>query len=383
MKVTQVLSISKSVWSTICRDHPLQARRILENLQSSAENDLLEELATCGLSKAQLKDKGFLEHIYTFAYTGNGAGRQTTLDAQAMVGSPLDGLSDWQKQIISTAVHIRNLVKTFVRKVKQNQTNEFLSAASNGDVETLKQLLLQGLDINSCDHDSRTALMIASRKGNVTSVGMLIDAGADSSLCDGHGHNALLEASLAGHDQIIDLLVQRSTLATLDSRLMTSILFTSIIRGDNPLLERLIRAGADVSNLVDWNGRTLLHIAASEGYIFAVQTIVELTDARLDSKDKFGSTPLDDAKKSGSLQVAEYLEKAIVDRPHRPLPSKAQPQQPIASSDRSELRSIFSIGSTTSSSPFSQDPVSSPSAFERISSNKVIKSEGQEAKLVS
>lgn len=64
------------------------------------------------------------------------------------------------------------------------------------------QMLQQGCDVNCCDYDGRTGLMLAASKGVSTVVKQLIVAGAAVNATDHNGNCALLEACNGGHDQI-------------------------------------------------------------------------------------------------------------------------------------------------------------------------------------
>ena len=56
----------------------------------------------------------------------------------------------------------------------------------------------------------------------------------------------------------------------MDKDIIVSMLCRAVTAGDITLLRRLIRAGAPAHGS-DWDGRTALHIAASEGNLAAVK----------------------------------------------------------------------------------------------------------------
>ena len=53
------------------------------------------------------------------------------------------------------------------------------TAASSGDVETVHRLHIQGLNINCCDYDKRTALHISVASSHFDVVKYLVENGAD------------------------------------------------------------------------------------------------------------------------------------------------------------------------------------------------------------
>ncbi|VDP64872.1 unnamed protein product, partial [Schistosoma curassoni] len=61
-------------------------------------------------------------------------------------------------------------------------------------------------------------------------------------------------------------------------------------------------------NSVDYDGRTGLHVAASCGSLDAVKFFIEVCGVTLNSIDRWGHTPLTNAKQFGHEQIVEYLE---------------------------------------------------------------------------
>ena len=70
----------------------------------------------------------------------------------------------------------------------------------------LVQMLRQGFDVDTCDYDGRTGLMLACAHGNLEIVHSLLAAGAEPSLKDNLGGSSLLEACKGGHDNLVRVL---------------------------------------------------------------------------------------------------------------------------------------------------------------------------------
>lgn len=77
--------------------------------------------------------------------------------------------------------------------------------------------------------------------------------------------------------------------------------------GDIDEIQRLEAMGADL-NASDYDGRTAIHLAASEGQLEVVKYFMN-KNVNLSPKDRWGGTPLKDAKKGKHTKVVELLEK--------------------------------------------------------------------------
>ena len=78
-------------------------------------------------------------------------------------------------------------------------------------------------------------------------------------------------------------------------------------RGDVKALRQLVRVRMANVNQGDYDKRTALHLAASEGRWSAVQFLVEEAGAGVNPVDRWGGTPLDDAMRSRHALVANFL----------------------------------------------------------------------------
>lgn len=87
-----------------------------------------------------------------------------------------------------------------------------------------------------------------------------------------------------------------------------SALLWAAAAGDVPALRRLAaRHGALAA--ADYDGRTALHLAAAEGHPLAVEFLIE-RGVPLFPKDRWGGTPLDDARRHGHADIVRRLEDA-------------------------------------------------------------------------
>ncbi|XP_061495076.1 ankyrin repeat domain-containing protein 54 isoform X1 [Rhineura floridana] len=123
-------------------------------------------------------------------------------------------------------------------------------AANSNDLETVQQLLEDGVDPCAADDKGRTALHFASCNGNDSIVQLLLDHGADPNQRDGLGNTPLHLAACTNHV---------------------------------PIITTLLRGGARVDAL-DRAGRTPLHLAKSKLNILQEGLSQSLEAVRLEVK---------------------------------------------------------------------------------------------------
>ncbi len=83
-------------------------------------------------------------------------------------------------------------------------------------------------------------------------------------------------------------------------------LLSACAANDLKKVKKLVSSGVQGSS-ADYDQRTALHLAASEGAFETVEFLVSEGDAKVNAVDRFGRTPLDDAVAKGDLRVIKYL----------------------------------------------------------------------------
>ena len=99
--------------------------------------------------------------------------------------------------------------------VRMDREWMYLHAAQNGELETIRWCLNHGVDVNTRDGWSSTALMYASAGGYTDIVHELLNAGADPNERTRLKRTALMWAAKYGHSSTITLLLERGAEAGL------------------------------------------------------------------------------------------------------------------------------------------------------------------------
>mmetsp|Transcript_427 Transcript_427/g.1029 ORF Transcript_427/g.1029 Transcript_427/m.1029 type:complete len:689 (-) Transcript_427:196-2262(-) len=84
-------------------------------------------------------------------------------------------------------------------------------------------------------------------------------------------------------------------------------LLQAAARGDIATMENLIKEHPNHVNFRDYDRRTALHVAASEGHLHVCKFLIEKYKVRINRSDRWGGSPLDDAHRHQHKEVIQYL----------------------------------------------------------------------------
>ncbi|TFJ86293.1 hypothetical protein NSK_002501 [Nannochloropsis salina CCMP1776] len=192
------------------------------------------------------------------------------------------------------------------KRSKEQRIRSFCNAAAEGNMDILQRLLRSGIDINGRDCNERTALMLATSAGNFELVKWLVSLGAEVNLRDKFGGSALLDAmrhSTPLHMEIMGFLSKQGAVLELDDA--AGELCQAAADGEREKLARMLELNTS-PDVADYDKRTPLHLAASEGRLDCVKLLLEYW-ADVNPIDRMGGTPLSDAVRHGHLHIQTLL----------------------------------------------------------------------------
>eukprot|EP01134_Creolimax_fragrantissima_P004934 CFRG4934T1 len=192
----------------------------------------------------------------------------------------------------------------------QEVVPEVCKAVLNNDLEELQRLLKsEGVDLDVCDYDRRTALHFSAAKGQLDFVEHLVNSGAHVNVQDRWGNTPLGDAVENGHDEVASYL--RRNGANFNTKELGGIegrMCAAASAGRLNEIRLMVQEGASV-NVCDYDKRTPLHLAASEGYLEIVKFLVSC-GAEVNAEDRWGGTPYSDAVRNCHSGPAGVLEAA-------------------------------------------------------------------------
>jgi Zn-dependent protease with chaperone function len=170
---------------------------------------------------------------------------------------------------------IENLdTNTFMNEMNTNpdSTPTLIDAVVQGDLNKMNELLLDGVDLDTQDHDGWTALHWAVEDSNIDASKAILEAGANPNIEDYYGGVPLMTAAGDGNIEMLKLLLQ---------------------------------AGVNIDHQ-DYDGWTPLMYAVSSGQIQTVQALLE-AGANTEIKDHSDSTALMHAIIQGNQEIIDLL----------------------------------------------------------------------------
>ena len=152
---------------------------------------------------------------------------------------------------------------------------QIADAVEHRDMDALRTLVKQHVNVNAAQPDGTTALHWAAHWNDLDAVTFLLRSGADPKIANRYGATPLSEAATAGNALMIEALLKAGadpkTLTTADGE---TVLMTAARAGNADAVKILLEHGADVNARENYKGQTALMWAAAERHPDVVKLLL-------------------------------------------------------------------------------------------------------------
>lgn len=194
---------------------------------------------------------------------------------------------------------------------------ELLLAAQKGDLADIKRLKTKRANLLGADYDGRTALHIAAKHGHLDVVKYLVSTidAINVNVQDSQHNTPYTEALKASQGEVAEFLLSKGA-TNLNDTNAGSLLCQAAHKGDIEQIKKAVKEGVSLRS-ADYDGRTALHLAAAAGHVELIKYLIspgrDTESINVNSKDRWGGTPLDDAERCGHPEAAKTLRKCGAD----------------------------------------------------------------------
>lgn len=187
----------------------------------------------------------------------------------------------------------------------QNGLTALLQAALDGNLDTVRELLLFGAAKEAVDDLRRTALHLAAKQGHTEVVNILLASGAILEAVTTWGFTPLhLAVSSGSVETIKTLLAGGAHIEAKDQGGYTA-LHSAAQDGHADIAETLLASGAELEAITE-GGSTPLHLATADGHTKIIKILLA-RGAKLESVTEGGFTPLHLAASNGLTEAVKTL----------------------------------------------------------------------------
>ena len=179
-----------------------------------------------------------------------------------------------------------------------------VSAAINGEMADVINLVGSGADVNTEGRDGLTPLVGAALGGHMDAVKYLVDNGAVINP-KRNDWIPLMGATVGGNLDIVKYLIDRGAELNASNVVGKTSLIIAATTGRLDVVKCLIEKGADV-NIGDEHALGPLMFAASRGNLDVIKCLVE-NGAEINARDDTGSTPIMLAASEDKIEAVKYL----------------------------------------------------------------------------
>lgn len=174
----------------------------------------------------------------------------------------------------------------------------FLHMVALGNQFELERMLMERPSlVNFRDYDFRTPLHLAASEGHVDICRFLVAKGAKINRTDRWANTPLDDAQRGKHSEVLKYL-RRHGAKFGDAATHIHKLIEAANAGNIEVAKALLEFGTFDINQGDYDQRTALHLACSEGRLRMVELLLKQEGLDVNVLDRWGNIPLDDAKRA-------------------------------------------------------------------------------------
>nr|XP_025862273.1 ankyrin repeat domain-containing protein 29 [Vulpes vulpes] len=179
-------------------------------------------------------------------------------------------------------------------------------AARRGNLALLRLLLNSGrVDVDCRDSHGTTLLMVASYAGHIDCVRELVLQGADINLQRESGPTALFFAAQQGHNDVVRFLFEFGASTEFRTKDGGTALLAASQYGHMQVVETLLKHGANIHDQL-YDGATALFLAAQGGYLDVIRLLLS-SGAKVNQPRQDGTAPLWIASQMGHSEVVRVM----------------------------------------------------------------------------
>ena len=193
---------------------------------------------------------------------------------------------------------------------KSGAKKSMYAAAILGDIQTIKKLINEGLDINKLTETGKAPLHLTATYGHKKATEYLLVSGANINCKDDTGSSPLFSAVRTAHKEIVELLISNSANIKTEKRLLHQLSWVGYKKTEGrikqvEIAKSLILKGVNL-NEKDLSGDTPLHSAAEHGHIEMAEFLLE-SGANVNEDNETKTTPLHKAAVEGRDIIVNIL----------------------------------------------------------------------------
>lgn len=170
-------------------------------------------------------------------------------------------------------------------------------------MKALKELIELGVDLNLQDYDKRTALHLAAAENQVKVIELLLVHNVEMKF-DCKGETGFQDAIRSDSGKILGMLRSKygkPDFSGINPQELATEQCIAVAHNDVQKLQLFIEAEMPIS-FCDYDGRTPLHIATSNGYAIIAKMLIDAGSNTL-AKDNFGNLP--ELQKTNNTKIQE------------------------------------------------------------------------------